>query len=30
MRVEDITNYDEVRAAILEKLEALRNVPNRS
>ena len=29
MRVEDITNYDEVKAAILVKLEALRDVPNR-
>ena len=28
-RVEDMVNYDEVRAAIAEKLESLHTVPNR-
>lgn len=29
MRVEDITNYEDVKAAITQQLESLRDVPNR-
>ena len=29
MRVEDITNYEDVKASIAQQLEALRDIPNR-